>query len=158
MVIELEPIGYVRSSRTDLSDDYWGAQAATIELVDSISADALEGLTGFSHVEVLFYFDQVARERIEFAARRPRNNPNWPRVGIFAQRGKNRPNRLGSTIAQIQGVDGRRLRLSELDAVDGTPIIDLKPVMSEFLPHDEVRQPDWSHELMQAYWSTPNEH
>src|SRR5262249_18728471 len=85
-------------------------------------------------------------------ARHPRNNPAWPRVGIFAQRAKGRPNRLGSTIVRILGRDGRRVRVAGLDAVDGTPILDIKPVMAEFLPREPVRQPAWSRELMRDYW------
>jgi len=87
-----------------------------------------------------------------YGARRPRNNPEWPEVGIFAQRAKGRPNRLGSTIVSVLGVDGRQLRVAELDAVEGTPILDIKPVMVEFLPRTSVRQPAWSHELMRQYW------
>ena len=90
-------------------------------------------------------------------ARRPRNNPDWPRLGIFAQRGKNRPNRLGSTVVRILGREGRTLRVAELDAVDGTPVLDIKPVMREFLPRGDVRQPSWVAELMRDYWATADE-
>jgi tRNA (Thr-GGU) A37 N-methylase len=85
-------------------------------------------------------------------ARHPRNNQQWPAVGIFAQRGKNRPNRLGTTICTLVRVEGRALVVQELDAIDGTPILDIKPVMAEFLPRSAVRQPAWSHELMREYW------
>jgi tRNA (adenine37-N6)-methyltransferase len=73
-------------------------------------------------------------------------------VGIFAQRARNRPNRLGSTICKIIRIEATRLYVSELDAINGTPVLDLKPVMSEFLPRDTVRQPVWAHELMRQYW------
>jgi tRNA (Thr-GGU) A37 N-methylase len=49
-------------------------------------------------------------------------------------------------------VDGRSLHVAELDAIDGTPVLDIKPVMVEFLPRGAVRQPPWSHELMRRYW------
>jgi tRNA (Thr-GGU) A37 N-methylase len=74
------------------------------------------------------------------------------RTGIFAQRGKNRPNRLGTTICALVRVEGRTLVVQELDAIDGTPVLDIKPVMAEFLPRSAVRQPAWSHELMSEYW------
>ena len=74
-------------------------------------------------------------------------------MGIFAQRGKARPNRIGSTIVRVVRREGRVLHVAELDAVDGTPVLDIKPVMREFLPREEVRQPRWSRELMQRYWS-----
>jgi tRNA (adenine37-N6)-methyltransferase len=73
-------------------------------------------------------------------------------VGIFAQRAKDRPNRLGVTIVASASREGRILHVTGLDAVDGTPVLDIKPVMAEFLPRGEVRQPAWSHELMAEYW------
>ncbi len=152
MNVTFEPIGYVRATRRTLEDDYWGNTEAVIELAKHVPPDALVGLDSFSHAEILFYFDQVEPTNIVVGARHPRNNPDWPKVGIFAQRGKNRPNRLGLTTVRILAVDGRRLRVAELDAVDGTPVLDIKPVLAEFLPRTPVQQPDWSRELMRAYW------
>ena len=102
---------------------------------------------------MIHQFHRVADSAIERAARHPRGNPNWPRVGIFAQRAKDRPNRLGATIVEIKGRQGRVLTVAGLDAIDGTPVLDIKPVMAEFLPRSPVRQPDWSRELMKNYWS-----
>lgn len=149
---ELEPIGRVEARRSEAIDDDWGGSESAIVLDARFEPDALAGLEDFSHVEVLFVFDRVEPAKIVSGARHPRNNPDWPAVGIFAQRGKNRPNRLGSTICRILGREGNVLRVAELDAIDGTPVLDLKPVMQEFLPRGEVRQPAWSHELMQQYW------
>ena len=72
---------------------------------------------------------------------------------IFAQRARHRPNRLGSTICRLIAVQGAALEVAELDAIDGTPVLDIKPVMAEFLPRSPLRQPAWSHELMADYWS-----
>lgn len=151
-MISLEPIGVVRSPRTDVRDDEWGDVVARIELTDDFEAESLDGLDAFSHAEILFVFDRVATDSVERGARHPRGNAAWPKVGIFAQRGKNRPNRLGSTIVRIRGRHGRVLEVDGLDAVDGTPVVDIKPVMAEFLPREPVRQPAWSHELMREYW------
>ncbi len=153
MSIEIEPIGFVREGRAEVADDEWGGTAVHIDLAEGLDASALDGVDAFSHVEVLFHFDRVPVEKIVSGARHPRNNPDWPAVGIFAQRGKNRPNRLGSTICRVLGREGRRLRVAELDAVNGTPVVDIKPVMQEFLPRESVTQPDWSRELMARYWS-----
>jgi tRNA-Thr(GGU) m(6)t(6)A37 methyltransferase TsaA len=150
--IEVAPIGFVTSDRLSPEDDYWGGKESRITLVSAFSADALEGLTTFSHVQVIYYFHQVDAAKIETGARHPRNNPAWPSVGIFAQRAKNRPNRLGTTICRLLGVDGTTVRVTGLDAIDGTPVLDIKPVMREFLPADATRQPAWSHELMGNYW------
>jgi len=149
---EIEPIGYVQASRKVAEDDFWGNTRSVIQLVESLGPEALEGLQEFSHVEVIFVFDKVDSAKIVTGARHPRNNTSWPRIGIFAQRGKNRPNRLGSTICRVASIDGRTLTVDELDAIDGTPVVDLKPVMSEFLPRTSVSQPAWSKELMQQYW------
>jgi tRNA-Thr(GGU) m(6)t(6)A37 methyltransferase TsaA len=150
--IEVKAIGFVEALRHDAEDDYWGGEEACISLVPPFAADALQGLADFSHAEVLFLFHRVEASKIVSGARHPRNNRDWPPVGIFAQRGKNRPNRIGSTICRVNRVEGTRLFVAELDAIDGTPVLDIKPVMSEFLPRQDVRQPAWSQELMRRYW------
>ena len=152
MQLPMQAIGFVRASRPQAQDDFWGGEQASIELAPEFNAEALQGLEAFSHVEVLFVFHQVQPASIVSGARHPRNNLEWPLVGIFAQRGKNRPNRIGSTICRVLRVDGTRLLVAELDAVDGTPVLDIKPVMAEFLPRSALRQPAWSHELMREYW------
>jgi tRNA (Thr-GGU) A37 N-methylase len=149
---EVEAIGHVIAARQDADDDCWGGAESCIVLSEGFEPEALAGLEQFSHAEVLFCFDRVDPDCVVRGSRHPRNNPDWPSVGIFAQRGKNRPNRIGSTIARILRRDGRRLYLSELDAIDGTPVLDIKPVLQEFLPRSELRQPDWSRELMRKYW------
>ncbi len=152
MSFVMHPVAYVRGGRSEPRDDSWDSETAAIELTDAFGADALAGLEAFSHIEVVFVFDRVTPDKIETTARRPRGNPDWPLVGIFAQRGKNRPNRIGVTVCALLGVEGKRLMVRGLDAVDGTPVLDIKPVMAEFLPRGEVRQPAWSHDLMRAYW------
>ena len=152
MPITVEPIAYVRGGRATPEDDFWGGETSVIELADGIDPESLLGLEDFSHAEILFHFHQVDPAKVVLDARRPRNNPAWPRLGIFAQRGKNRPNRIGSTVVRILERDGRQLRVAELDAIDGTPVLDIKPVMQEFLPRGEVRQPSWVAELMREYW------
>jgi tRNA-Thr(GGU) m(6)t(6)A37 methyltransferase TsaA len=154
MQLTMTPVGRVRAARTEAEDDYWGGSTALIELEPGFGPDALEGIEAFSHAEIVYVFDRVSDDKIVTGARHPRNNPAWPLVGIFAQRGKNRPNRIGTTIVRIVAREGSSLRVAELDAIDGTPVLDIKPVMQEFLPREEVRQPAWSRELMREYWST----
>ena len=149
---QIHAIGFVEAIRDHAEDDFWGGEEACISLTEEFTAEALQGLAEFSHVEVLFLFHEVDPLKIITAARHPRNNKAWPAVGIFAQRGKNRPNRLGSTICRVVRVDGTKLIVSELDAINGTPVLDIKPVMVEFLPRQDIYQPSWSHELMREYW------
>jgi tRNA-Thr(GGU) m(6)t(6)A37 methyltransferase TsaA len=152
MSITLEPIGHVRGGRAQATDDDWGASRARIELAAHIPDEALAGLTDFSHAEVIFVFDRVTDDQIVTGARHPRGNKDWPLVGIFAQRGKNRPNRLGVSVCTIVAVEGRNLIVEGLDAIDGTPVLDIKPVLSGFLPRGEVREPAWAAEIMKDYW------
>ncbi|HMO76383.1 MAG TPA: SAM-dependent methyltransferase [Sphingopyxis sp.] len=150
----LTPVGHVRGGRAEAVDDDWGASRARIVLDPArFTPDALAGLGDFSHAEVIFLFDKVPDDKIETGARHPRGRADWPLVGIFAQRGKNRPNRIGLTTCRIVAVDGLTVEVEGLDAIDGTPVLDIKPVMAEFLPRGDVRQPGWSHELMRDYWT-----
>jgi tRNA-Thr(GGU) m(6)t(6)A37 methyltransferase TsaA len=151
-MIPLEPIGTVRNARRAVEDDHWGGVVSTIELNETLGEDALDHIEDFSHAEVIFHFHLVDEQKIETGARHPRENPKWPNVGILAQRGKDRPNRLGLTTVKIIAHKDRTLVVEGLDAVDGTPVLDIKPVMKEFLPRGEVRQPAWATELMRDYW------
>jgi tRNA-Thr(GGU) m(6)t(6)A37 methyltransferase TsaA len=153
MSIALTPIGYVRGGRVEARDDDWDREQAVIELDSGqFQADALAGLEDFSHVEVLFHFHQVAEEKIVSSARHPRGRADWPKVGIFAQRGKGRPNRLGVSVCKVIAVDGLCLTVQGLDAIDGTPVLDLKPYLSGFAPRGEIREPAWATEIMADYW------
>jgi tRNA (adenine37-N6)-methyltransferase len=146
------PIGWVASPRAELIDDDWGALEATISLAPPWEADALAGLEQFSHLEIIFLFHRVAPDRPVDQSRHPRGRTSWPKVGIFAQRAKDRPNRLGLCTCELVKVSGTQLTVRGLDAVDGTPVLDIKPYMAEFAPRHVVRQPDWSHELMTGYF------
>ena len=153
MSFVIEPIGHVRGGRVQPIDDDWGASRAVVELDPArFASEALAGLADFSHLEVIFVFDRVTDEEIEYGARHPRGRQDWPLVGIFAQRGKNRPNRLGLCTCRIVGVSGLTVEVEGLDAIDGTPVVDLKPAMAEFLPRGELRQPAWASALMKDYW------
>jgi tRNA-Thr(GGU) m(6)t(6)A37 methyltransferase TsaA len=152
VTIELRPIGFVEATRSLVEDDFWGGIESCISLTDDFGPEALRGLADFSHVEVIFHFHKIDPAAVVTGSRHPRNNLAWPDVGIFAQRGKKRPNRIGATMCRVLRVEGTRLYVAELDALDGTPVLDIKPVMAEFLPNREVTQPAWSHELMREYW------
>jgi len=153
MRLDISPIGWVVGGRDEAFDDHWGSVTAAIELdAARFSPEALAGLADFSHLEVVYHFHLVSEAKVETGARHPRNRPDWPLVGIFAQRGKNRPNRIGVSRCRLLGVAGLTVRVAELDAIDGTPVLDIKPYMSEFGPRGEVEQPQWSRELMGEYY------
>lgn len=147
------PIGEVRSPRKEATDDFWGKVEAEIVLDPTrFGPEALSGLADFSHVEVLFLMHRVDPAKVETGARHPRGRKDWPLVGIFAQRGKVRPNRLGLSRAEIVRIDGRTLTVRGLDAIDGTPVLDIKPWMVEFAPRGPTRQAAWVAELMVDYY------
>jgi len=151
--IVLCPIGTVRSARNEPIDDGWDTIETSIELDPKVfGPDATASLDAFSHIEVVYHFDRVGDEEINTGARHPRGRADWPLVGILAQRGKGRPNRLGVTVCKLLSVDGLKLRVQGLDAIDGTPVVDIKPVMKGFLPRGEIREPEWAGELMKGYW------
>ncbi len=153
MAIEMTPIGRVEGGRDVPEDDDWGQSRARVVLDPArFDDEALLGLDSFSHAEVVYVFDRVSEDQIVTGARHPRGNKAWPRIGIFAQRGKNRPNRIGVTVCEIVAVNGRTLEVRGLDAIAGTPVLDIKPAMSGFLPRGEIREPDWARAIMEAYW------
>ncbi len=144
-------IGHVEGGREQPDDDNWGDSHAAVVLAPHIPAEALTGLDTFSHAEIIFVFDRLLGKKPAMA-RRPRDNPDWPVTGIFAQPGSNRPNHIGVTRCRIIGVSGNRLDLEGLDAIHGTPVLDIKPVIAEFLPRGALHQPDWATALMAGYW------
>lgn len=152
MLDPLVPVGRVHNHRVDPGDsDGWGDVVSRIELDERFGDQALTGLDEFSHVLVLFHFDQHAERPDYTGVRHPRGRDDLPPVGLFADRGPRRPNRLGVTACEIVTVRATDLEVRGLDAVDGTPVVDLKPVMREFEPVN-VRQPDWVAQLMSEYF------
>jgi tRNA-Thr(GGU) m(6)t(6)A37 methyltransferase TsaA len=151
--IVVRPIGVVRGGRREPDDDGWDRETCTIELAERFGPDALQGLDGFSHVEVVYQFHLVTDDAVVTGARRPRGRADWPAVGIFAQRGRVRPNRLGVTICRLLAVTATSVEVAGLDAVDGTPVLDLKPYLSGFAARGDVRQPTWAEEIMTTYWT-----
>ena len=151
MEIKLRPIATVKNSRLEPVDDHWESIVAEIELADHIPTEAFENISQFSHLEIIYYFDKVKTENIVFSGR-PRGNLNFPSVGIFGQRKKDRPNQIGLCTVEILEHNGRIIKVKYLDAIDGTPILDIKPVFKEFQPKREIKQPIWVADLMKNYW------
>ncbi|MEU8337540.1 SAM-dependent methyltransferase [Micromonospora tulbaghiae] len=149
---EITSIGTVRNDRTDIQhSDNWGAVRSTIVVDERFGEACLQGLEEFSHVEVFFVFDRFP-DGGDFREPGPyRGRPDLPPMGVFAGRGPRRPNRIGVTCCRIESVNGRELTVVGLDAVSGTPVVDLKPVLKEFVPAD-VRQPEWVDDMMSEYF------
>ena len=150
--VTLTAIGVVAGGRTEPIDDHWEGVEADIVLHDRFPPDALDGLEQFSHLDVVYVFHQVPEAAIVVGARHPRGREDWPLVGIFAQRAKARPNRIGVSTCRLLSVRGRTVRVADLDAIDGTPVLDIKPHMVEMGPRTAVTEPAWVKELMRQYW------
>lgn len=115
--------------------------------------DGLQGLSAYSHVLVVFFLDRAQGfDPAKQLLRRPRGLESLDPVGVFAQRTKYRPNPLGITAAELLGVDGDAVRVRGLDALDGTPVLDVKPYMPMFDRRDGVTLPPWADAFAEGYF------
>ena len=148
--MQIEPIGFVRSPVAQGVDERWGDVIADIELRPEL-APGLHGLNQFSHVVVVFYMHQASFDAADLQ-RRPQGRADMPLLGIFAQRAKHRPNPLGITTVQLVQVAGHVLQVKGLDAIDGTPVLDIKPYFPAFDRVADAAVPPWVPLLMQNYF------
>ncbi len=141
MKIELEPVAFIKSEFIDFKRKITRDTVSNIVLINEFTEDALLGIEQFSHLEIVWYFHLATKpiQQIVF----PRGNKELPQMGIFAVRGPHRPNHIATTIVQLIKKEGKTLTVYGLDAVDGTPVLDIKPVPAMFLPGKILKQPDW---------------
>lgn len=145
------PVAWVSSTYSDSRDGSADQEIATITLDERMPDEALDGVEEFSHLEIIFYFHKADPARINPGLSHPRGNPAYSKVGVFARRGPNRPNHLGLTVVELVQRDGRTLTVRGLDALDGSPVIDIKPLMTGLLPRSSLRQPRWADEIMSEH-------
>lgn len=149
---QFEPIGVVHCDRTEMSAGHW-AQVESRIVLDPVYAAGLAGLAEFSHVVVVFHLDRIPPfEPARQIARNPRGMENLAPVGVFAQRTKFRPNPIGVTAVELVAVDGQGITVRGLDALDGTPVLDIKPYIPAFERKDDVRLPAWVDHMMAGYF------
>lgn len=148
--IIMKPIGYVRNNVGGKKDVSWGQDVSIIEL-DEAYHTGLCGLNEFSHAIIIYYLDKATYIRDKHLQRRPQNREDMPLVGIFAQRGKDRPNRIGMTSVPILAVDEQSLTVKGLDAIDGTAVLDIKPYYPVYDKKD-ASVPEWVDRLMEHYF------
>ena len=150
--VTLRPIGHVVGGRTDMYEDNWHDVRAVIRIDESLTTSAVLGLKDFSHLEVVFLFDRIDPATVNSLPRPPRGNPDATPVGVFAHRGPYRPNRIGVSRCRLLAVDGLDLHVADLDALSNSPVLDIKPYLTEFAPRQTVAQPPWATELMSNYY------
>jgi len=133
----VRPIGFIR--RAD--------QTVWIEL-DPAYRDAMDGLEGFSHVNVLFWFHENDHPEGRTTLKvHPCRDPAKPLTGVFATHSPLRPNLIGLSLCKIAAIDGLRIHLDRIDAREDTPVIDIKCFIPTSRPLDDLRLPDWAREL-----------
>jgi len=127
----VRPIGVVRSSLTALEgaprQGSEGAPSAVVELEPGVLA-ALDGISVGQDVILLSWFHRARRDVL---STHPRNDPGRPRTGVFSTRSPDRPNPIGLHRVRVLALTGGRLEVAPLEAIDGTPILDIKPVLDD---------------------------
>ena len=149
--MNIEPIGIVKNSVKEAIDENWGAVVSEIELREEF-APGLKGLDTFSHVIVVFLMHEAEFRLGDHLVRRPRDQADLPLIGIFAQRARHRPNPIGITTVALKRLEGRSLFVSGLDAIDGTPVLDIKPHVPIHDSPAGPSVPEWMGRLMQGYF------
>ena len=149
-LVNIEVIGTVSSPVTEGVDEDWGSVVSEIRLNEKY-VSGLRGLEEFSHVLVLFYMHKYSFDPDADLVRRPQGRPDMPLTGVFAQRAKHRPNPIGVTAVELLKVKGDTLVVRGLDAIDGTPVLDVKPYFPAF-DRREANTPSWVDELMKNYF------
>ncbi|NEA48439.1 SAM-dependent methyltransferase [Streptomyces sp. SID10815] len=151
---EVESIATVVGGHTRVQDDYQGGVESIIRLHGTYPLETLQGIEDFSHLTVTWRFHLALPEDVQLHARSPRGNAHWPATGTFVHRNHRRPNQLAVSYPRLLKVEGRDLVVTDLDAVDGTPVLDLAPYFGQMGPRGAVRQPAWVGEMLDpCYWS-----
>ena len=150
--LEIWPIGLVVGGRTEVTDDHWTG-TAIIRLNQEYPPEVVLGLAEFSHLIVVWHFHRSAPSEVALHVRSPRGNLAWPATGTFVHRNHRRPNQLAQSFPRLLKVDGLDLHVTELDAIDGTPVYDLAPYFAEMGPRGQVTEPAWPAEMLKNYWA-----
>lgn len=148
--ITLSPIGYVSNDIPEKKDDFWGNSISTITLKNEFRGGPT-GLQEFSHAIILCYLDKARYIPEKHLIRRPRNRQDMPLLGIFSQRTKDHPNPIGLTTVEILSVSDTAITVKGLDAINGTPVLDIKPYFPAFDRRD-AQTPEWVDILMKNYF------
>ena len=146
--MSLEPIAMVKNDVKEMGRRDWDKVVSQL-IVRPDFEDALEGLKEFSHLIVLFWFHLSPAGENAAHKTHPQMRQDLPLVGVFATRSPVRPNPLGMAVVELRGQVKNVLMVTGLDALDGTPIVDIKP----YLPGDSVAKakvPDWINKLRQC--------
>lgn len=145
------PVGVVRSPVTEPVDEGWGPVVSEVHM-DREYAPGLQGLEEFSHAVVVMWLHLADFDPEKHLQRRPQGRDDMPCVGIFSQRARHRPNSIGITAVEVVSVEGSVLKVRGLDAIDGTPVLDVRPYYPAYDQVDDASVPEWVDRLMEGYF------
>ncbi|MBT3284113.1 SAM-dependent methyltransferase [Candidatus Bathyarchaeota archaeon] len=143
-------IGEVKSNVTEAVDMDWGEVVSEIVLKPRY-APGLLGLDDFSHALILTFLHEAKYDPEVHLRRHPQENMNNPLRGIFAQRARHRPNRIGVTACEIVEVTENSVKVIALDAINGTPVLDVKPYVPLY-DRKDATVPEWIDKMMRDYF------
>jgi tRNA (Thr-GGU) A37 N-methylase len=149
---EVRSVATVVGGHMEPADDFQGGVESIIRLNAEFPLETLQGIEEFSHLTVVWRFSLASAEDVQLHARSPRGDARWPATGTFVHRNHRRPNQLAISYPRLLKADGRDLHVTDLDAVEGTPIFDLAPWFDEMGPRGETEQPNWPGEMLNRYW------
>lgn len=151
-MVTLTPIGVVKNGINQMSTGNWAQAESRIELNADL-VPGLQGLADFSHAVVVFHLHQISPfDKAKQLLRQPRGMEHLPPVGVFAQRTKFRPNPIGVTPVRLISITGNVLTVTGLDAMDGTPVLDIKPFIPEFDSVENSKQASWVPDMLKGYF------
>jgi tRNA-Thr(GGU) m(6)t(6)A37 methyltransferase TsaA len=164
--IQLKPVGVVRNQSKDPS---WGGALGALDwreraarmkeqgesvselVIDSGLEGILDDIDDFSHIMVIYWAHLIPPERRSTRKVHPMGNKDFPLVGVFATGSPVRPNSILTTVVHLVGRKGNVLRVTGLDALDGSPILDIKPYSRGTVDADEIKVPDWMKDIHQTF-------
>lgn len=150
-MIPCQAIGIIKSPVTRMSPGNWGNVRSEIHLDKQFTA-GLKGLKGFSHIIVVFFMNRASFVPSEHLHRHPKGDKDQPKIGVFAQRTKYRPNPIGISAVELLSIEDNVITVRGLDALDDTPLLDLKPYMPMFDRVPEAKLPNWVDTFKEGYF------
>jgi len=142
MNIDITPIGIVKNTVTESRREDWQTVVSEIILNDDLQ-EALYRIEGFSHVIILYWMHRISSSQRSVKSVHPRGKQSLPLVGVLASRSPSRPNPIGITIVKLLEHHDNVLKVIGLDAVDGTPVLDIKPYIPSYDAATEFQIPSW---------------
>ena len=141
-MLDIRPVGWVRIGVEGPKHEGWEEVVSEIVMEPEFQ-ECLNGIEDFSHIQVLFWFHKLSLEERAKRKFRPRDREDAPIVGSFVTHSQRRPNPIGVTVVRLLERKGNVLKVQGLDALDGTPVIDIKSYSGGLDDSEDVRVPEW---------------